>query len=105
MQGSDDSRGSGERGSENSDRDNRGRDGDNERDRPTRMFVIEKATGQVKLVVNGVVTATVLDLASELRVRARTARHRVASALSAEAIRLSVLDLSHRRSAGGSLPS
>jgi aldose sugar dehydrogenase len=31
--------------------------------RPIDMFVIEKATGQVKRVVNGAVTATVLDLA------------------------------------------
>ena len=51
--------------------DNRGSDSsgredgqeDNGRRRRTEMFVIEKSTGQVKLVVDGTVTATVLDLA------------------------------------------
>jgi glucose/arabinose dehydrogenase len=59
----DDRRGSGARqgdtsGPGNGDRDRR----DDERRRPSGMLVIEKSTGQVKLVVNGVVTATVLDL-------------------------------------------
>jgi glucose/arabinose dehydrogenase len=42
------------------------RDGDrrdDDRHRRSEMFVLEKSTGQVKLVVNGVVTSTVLDLA------------------------------------------
>jgi glucose/arabinose dehydrogenase len=48
-------------GGGNDDRDNNR--GHNDPKRPTEMFVIEKMTGQVKHVVDGVVTATVLDLA------------------------------------------
>lgn len=36
---------------------------DSDRTRPVEMFVLEKATGQVKLVAGGAVTGTVLDLA------------------------------------------
>jgi glucose/arabinose dehydrogenase len=43
--------------------DNSGPGRGDDRVRRTEMFVIEKNTGQVKLVVDGVVTATVLDLA------------------------------------------
>ena len=53
--GSDDINRSGDDGS--------GRDGDDDRVTRRQMFVIEKNTGQVKLVTNGIVTATVLDLA------------------------------------------
>ena len=53
-----------QRGSDNSGRGQDGQDGQADTaHRRTEMFVIEKTTGQVKLVVDGTVTATVLDLA------------------------------------------
>ncbi len=53
----------GSRGSDNSGRPEGDGQEDSGRIRRTEMFVIEKTTGQVKLVVDGTVTATVLDLA------------------------------------------
>ena len=67
------------------------------------MFVIEKTTGQVKLVVDGVVTATVLDLA----VNSASERGLLGIALHPRfpraAVRLPLLDVPHRGTARGSV--
>ena len=64
---------------------------------PNEFFVLEKATGQVKRVLNGVVQSTVLDLAVKLRLRARSAGHRSAPELRGHTPGLPVLDAEHDR--------
>jgi len=61
------------------------------------FFVLEKATGQVKRVANGVVQSTVLDLAVNSGSGARSAGHRSAPELPRHPPRLPVLDGEHDR--------
>ena len=64
---------------------------------PNDFFVLEKATGQVKRVVNGVVQSTVLDLAVNSGFGARSAGHRSAPELPRHPPGLPVLDGEHDR--------
>ena len=66
---------------------------------PDDFLVLEKASGQVKRVIDGVIQATpVLDLAVNSALRARPAEHGAAPELPGDALRLRPLDREqHRR--------
>jgi hypothetical protein len=60
---------------------------------PNQFFILEKASGQVKLVSNGAVTKTVLDLGVNNSSERGLLAHRSASEFSHQPRRIPLLDL------------
>ena len=64
---------------------------------PNDFLILEKATGKVQRVLNGVLQSPALDLAGQLGFRTRPAGDRCASRFCGQRLRLSVLDRKHDR--------